>query len=383
MARKPRVLLLHTDDDAPGYFRIGEPYGHLWPTMPEIDWHTSYAVNGFDTGKFIREILWADAILTQRPFCEAHLWLNRFAATYGKTLVVDFDDWLLGVPRNSPAAAGQGKDGHAYQWLRGTLKLANYLHVSTPELAELFGAKVSIPITVCLNGLPADHEQYSEARRRRGEISSPGPVVMWHGTPCHEESARHLNKIFKAVASERRDIRFAICSTKQDWIHALEVPDEQKINILGHEVRRFAGVPSLADIHLTPLPVRDAFNDCKSELKVLQAAVWRLPAISSPIAPYLRFHEVSGGANIIIESNRPQDWKEAIVALVDDPARQRELGERGRRAVVERYDLAVVNESRRRFWRRLFESHPDPEIRLERQGRPDMPRASARPLAAR
>lgn len=383
MPRKPRVLLLPTDDDAPGYFRIGEPYGQLWPTMPEIDWHTSYAVGMLQTDQFLREILWADAILTQRPFSDHHLWLNRFAAAYGKILVVDFDDWLLGVPKNSPAASGQGKDGPAYQWLLGTLKIAHHLHVSTPELARLFGAKVRIPIHTFLNGLPADHEQYAPDRRRRGEIKSPGPVVMWHGTPCHEATAKHLNKIFKAVATARPDIRFAICSTREDWIEKLEVPDNQKIKIRGHEVRRFAGVPSLADIHLTPLPVRDDFNDCKSELKVLQSAIWRLPAISSPIAPYLRFHEVSGGANLIIQSNRPQDWKEAIIALVDDPARQRELGEQGYRAVVKHYDLAVVNEGRRRFWRQLFEDHPDPEVALDRQAPPGRQPASAAQLAAR
>jgi len=383
MKRKPRVLLLQTDNDAPGFFRIGEPYGEIWPKMPEIDWHTSYAVGEMMLENFTREILWADAIITQRPFSEGHLWLNRFAAGYGKTLVIDFDDWLLGVPKNSPAAGNQGKAGPGYQWLKASLPLASHLHVSTPELARLFAPHFKGQIHTFLNGLPTRHEKFSPEFNRRAELRTDRTVVMWHGTPCHEETSKQLNKIMRAVARERPDLLFAICSTQQAWIHKLEVPDSQKINIMGHEVRMFAGVPSLADIHLTPIPVRNSFNDGKSELKVLQAAIWKLPAISSPTAPYLRFHELSGGANPIVNSNQVMDWKDAILALVDDPARRRELGEQGYRAVVRHYDLDVVNEGRRQFWRKLFENHPDPEICLEPQEPRDRQPASASPLAAR
>lgn len=376
--RKPHVLLLPTDDDAPGFFRIGEPYEALMPQMPEIDWRLTYAVGGMQTDAMVRDILWADAVLTQRPMAEAHLYLNRFAKAYGKTLVVDFDDWLLGVPKDSPAAPGQGQKGPAYQWLRATLRLADYLHVSTPELADLFAKRVSLPISTALNGLPVDHEKYGEDRRRRAELPTDRTVVMWHGTPCHEETAKQLCKILRAVARERPELLLAICSTQQEWIKRLEIPDEQKVNIKGHEVRRFAGVPSLADIHLVPIPRRNAFNDAKSELKTLQAAIWRLPAISSPTAPYLRFHERSGGANMIVRSNQVMDWKDAILALGDDPAHQREMGERGYRTVRDLYRLERVNEPRRAFWARLFGLGAPDAGRASR----GTPRASALPLAA-
>src|SRR5262249_27633358 len=108
---------------------------------------------------------------------------------------------------------------------------------------------------------------------------------------------------------------------------------------------KFMQVASIADFSLAPLRL-DAFNECKSEIRILESAMWRVPCIASPAAPYRRFHEKSGGACLLAEENDPRQWTEHIVRLATDAALRRELGERARRAVEIHYDLSTQNKKR-------------------------------------
>lgn len=354
MPRKPRVLILPSDDDAPGFYRLGEPYEELAQRMLEIDFHTQYAVGLIDLQDMFRAILWCDILITQRAMNEVHTGLLRFAKAYGKKVILEFDDALLHIPKDSPVYEGWGNETPAYLWLREAISLADYLHVSTPELATAYRPHTKAPISVFLNGLPIGHPKYEEGQRRRHQVAADRTVVMWHGTPCHQRNFEFLNEITVGLCAARPEVSFAICSTKEDWFKEIKVPDEQLIVIKGHEVRKYANVPSFADIHLTPLVDDDVFNAGKSELKVLQAAVWKLPAISSPLAPYRRFHEKTGGANVLVESNKPEDWVREILRLVDDRAARRNLGERAHAGLVEHYSLSSINDDREAFYREVF-----------------------------
>lgn len=350
--RKPRLLVIATDDNTVSFFRLGGPYGRLRTRQSVMDIDFIYVDQVIGTAHK-KLILESDAVLSCRPLAPEHLALFRLAKLYDIPLVIDFDDNQLDIPTSIPFAKLWGPETEGYQNIVRALEMADMLHLAVPELAQVYRGK---PWAWFPNAIQIDHECWGPAYDRRGSLPADRVVVMWHGTPTHEDTAAWLNTIAAPALRARPQAMMAICSADPTWVDRLDIADDQKVWIAPHEIRRFHGVPSCGDIHLAPIVPSwfGSFADGKSELKCLQAGIWRRPTICSPTAPYRRFHEVSGGANVLVRQNRPSTWIKAIIDLIDDEAKRRELGERARAAVEHHYSLDLVNEQRVAWWADFF-----------------------------
>lgn len=81
-----------------------------------------------------------------------------------------------------------------------------------------------------------------------------------------------------------------------------------------------------ADIALAPLEL-SVFNDCKSNIKFLEAAVLGVPSVCSPTAPYAGV--IRHGENGML-ARTPEDWRNALLALSADRTRREAMGEQAR-----------------------------------------------------
>ncbi|MEJ0081553.1 MAG: hypothetical protein WDM78_11560 [Puia sp.] len=75
------------------------------------------------------------------------------------------------------------------------------------------------------------------------------------------------------------------------------------------------------DVALAPL-VDNEFNSCKSELKLIEAGVKKIPVIATNLPP---FSDVQAQGVTLCKSTR--DWKLAIKKFRDDPEYVKEQGE--------------------------------------------------------
>lgn len=92
------------------------------------------------------------------------------------------------------------------------------------------------------------------------------------------------------------------------------------------------------DISIAPLE-KSVFNDAKSNIKYIEASVFGVPSVCSPGATFQQV--ISHGDNGFL-ANTHNEWKDALIDLVNDAGLRRQVGASARDAVLNKYQLASV-----------------------------------------
>ena len=112
------------------------------------------------------------------------------------------------------------------------------------------------------------------------------------------------------------------------------------------------GVLRDLDVNLAPLEAVGLFNEAKSAIKWLEAALAGTPTVASPTEPFRE--AVNPGVNGMLAA-KPEEWVDALDLLIADEATRHRLGNRARRDALlrwspylqgERY-LAILEEATR------------------------------------
>jgi hypothetical protein len=82
------------------------------------------------------------------------------------------------------------------------------------------------------------------------------------------------------------------------------------------------------DVNLAPLTPGSRFNEAKSAIKWLEAALTETPTVASPTEPFR--DALADGVNGLL-ARTEDDWFAAIDGLLRDPLRRRRMGSRARR----------------------------------------------------
>jgi hypothetical protein len=159
-----------------------------------------------------------------------------------------------------------------------------------------------------------------------------GATAVWIGLPGNLQYLEPLRPVFATLSRERADFRLRVISSRfPDW------PDVRLESVLwqpGIETRALAD----ADIGLMPL-ADDAFTRGKCAFKLLQYMAASLPCIASPVGAN-RDVVLEGETGLFADG--PQDWRSALLQLLDDAALRERMSIAGRLRVAQRYDLAVI-----------------------------------------
>ena len=76
------------------------------------------------------------------------------------------------------------------------------------------------------------------------------------------------------------------------------------------------------DVNLVPLLI-DAFNDCKSGIRYLEASICSVPTVASKVG---QFPEMIRQGDTGFLCEEAKDWEEALEALINDPGLRRQMG---------------------------------------------------------
>jgi glycosyltransferase involved in cell wall biosynthesis len=85
------------------------------------------------------------------------------------------------------------------------------------------------------------------------------------------------------------------------------------------------------DVNLVPLLI-DAFNDCKSGIRYLEASICGVPTVASRVG---QFPEMIRQGETGFLCKEAGDWAQALEALIGDPDMRRRLGDSARRHVLQ------------------------------------------------
>jgi glycosyltransferase involved in cell wall biosynthesis len=215
---------------------------------------------------------------------------------------------------------------------------------STPRLAAAMREAGLASVAVVENAL--DDETLCIARRWHGKprpARSEIVVTYGSGTRTHDADFAVAAPGLLAAMRARPRLMLRIAG---------EVKLPAAFDALADRVERLpkthfaAYMERLADTDISIAPLENTiFNDCKSNIKFLEAAVLGVVSICSPCDNFRDVvrHGVNG---LLADSDGA--WEDALLALADDAALRQRLGEAARQTALDRYSPAAVAQSQAR-----------------------------------
>lgn len=273
-----------------------------------------------------------DAIILQRQIGETHYELMRRMKKFSRAFkVFELDDYIPNLPVKSVHRATMPKD--IVKSLRRALTCVDRFVVSTEPLAEAF-ANMHGDIHVVKNTL--------DPRWWKGLVSerriSDKPRVGWAGGISHTGDLEMIADVVKALADEVEWVFFGMCPAKlRPYVHEYYP---------GVAIEQYPAALARLNLDLAIAPVeQNPFNECKSNLRLLEYGACGFPVVCSDLVCY------RGELPVTRVRNRFKDWVDAIrmhLADLDATARQ---GDALRAAVHKDWMLEGANLER---WREAW-----------------------------
>jgi len=198
---------------------------------------------------------------------------------------------------------------------------------STEALCRHAEEVVGLPAERFANGVGMPLARLSDAAVSRARRPGPLRVGYLSGTDTHDHDWHHVEPAVERLLESRAGIEL--------WLIGLVRPS-QALERFGPRVRRipfqeWRNLPGLLrdlDVNLAPLQPESRFNDAKSAIKWLEAALSATPTVASPSEP---FREVIRHGENGMLAGTEDEWTSALQLLVDDSEMRGRLGRRAQR----------------------------------------------------
>lgn len=305
----PTVLAHPADLTGCGQYRVIQPFNAL-QQQGFIDGGLSFGMlSVVDLQRYD-----PDVVLLQRQIGDERLEAMRRMQAFSRAFkVYELDDYLPNLPMKSAYRANMPKD--ILRSLRRGISYADRFVVSTQAMAEAF-KDFHQDIRVVKNRL--DPRQWSGLSSQRRSTSKPR--VGWAGGVGHTGDLEMLTDVIKALASEVEWVFFGMCPDKlRPYIHEFHP---------GVAIEQYPVALAGLNLDLALAPVeQNLFNECKSNLRLLEYGACGFPVICSDVRCY------QDGLPVTRVKNRFKDWLEAIRMHLADLDAAARMGDELRAAV--------------------------------------------------
>lgn len=170
-----------------------------------------------------------------------------------------------------------------------------------------------------------------------------GEVVLAYssGTWTHSADFSSIVPALAAVLDRRPQVRLRVNGLLDVNRHeplrgfveaGRVVHDPRVLRDWGEHIQRLAE----ADVNVVPLEIDNGFCHAKSEVRYIEAGSVGVPTVASPTEAYRR--AIDHGVNGMLATGA-EEWVDALLALVDHPARRVEMGRAARADVHDRYSV--------------------------------------------
>jgi GT2 family glycosyltransferase len=273
-----------------------------------------------------------DVVILQRQIGDERLQAIRRMQTFSRAFkVYELDDYLPNLPMKSAYRPHMPKD--ILKSLRRGLSYVDRFVVSTEALAEAF-AGLHEDIRVIENRLPVQWWQGVQAQRR----TSARARVGWAGGAGHAGDLEMIADVVKELAGEVDWVFFGLCPDKlRPYIHEFHP---------AVSIERYPAALAGLNLDLALAPVeQNLFNECKSNLRLLEYGACGFPVICSDVRCY------QGVLPVTRVKNRFKDWLDAIRLHLTDLDATARMGDELRAAVSREWMLeGQALESWRKVW---------------------------------
>ena len=322
----PKVMALPVNSSAVGHYRALQPLielekagratGRVYYDLPSII-------------EIERES--PDVIILQGRYSEGPI--SDIAAIRPHTnarMIYELDDYVIKAPKKNLHIRNMPDNVEMERLVRRAIGLCDRVVVSTQPLAEALSS-MHHDIRVVPNMLATD--LWSDLRSQRR--TSKKPRVGWGGGTSHSGDLAIIADVVRELANE------------VDWVFFGMCPEE-----LLPYVYEFHGVIDLSiypaklaslnlDLALAPLEFH-IFNDCKSNLRLLEYGACGYPVVCTDTEAYRGYLPCTR-----VISNTTDEWLQAIRMHLADPDASYRMGDELREAVLRDFMLRGDNV---RYW---------------------------------
>lgn len=311
----PVALAIAADPYGCGHYRIIHP-GHCM-TMAGV---ADVRVSNRHYTPVEMERLQPDTWVLQRQTTDAQYeFIQRSSKLTRAFKVGELDDYLPNLPMKSVHRAHMPKD--ILRAMRRWLGEMDRFVVSTEPLAEALGG-LHRDIRVVHNRLPPERWRGLKSLRQQGRR----PRVGWAGGVGHQGDLELIADVVKALAGEVDWVFFGMCPEHmREYVHEFHGPTSFE-----KYPKRLANLD--LDLALAPLEY-NLFNDCKSNLRLLEYGACGFPVVCTDALPYR--------CNLPVTrvKNRYKDWVDAIRMHTNDLDATAAAGDALRAAVLKDWML--------------------------------------------
>jgi GT2 family glycosyltransferase/SAM-dependent methyltransferase len=306
----PRLFCVAADAHGCGHYRILQPFQSM---------QRSGMVEGMIAGLHLppvaMERFQPTSLVLQRQITDQQVKLLESYRDFSHAFkVFELDDLIHQIPVKSHFHGLMPKD--VIKSLRRSLSTVDRFVVSTDALAEQFKGFHS-EIRVVLNRLPPDWWSELPASQRR---VGRKPRVGWGGGSSHRGDLELIADVVRDLADEVEWVFFGMCPDKlRPYVHEFHngVPIEEY-------PKKLASLN--LDLALAPLE-ENVFNECKSNLRLLEYGACGFPVVCTDIICY------QNDLPVTRVKNRYKEWAAAIRMHVSDLDASARMGDALRDAV--------------------------------------------------
>jgi hypothetical protein len=328
-----RILAVTSKFSGVGYHRIMMPlvnmrkdYCMITDTINELVFD-----NNYDIVIFNRFLTSTDAKL-----------LVKMKLKYDFKLIVDNDDYWILPP--SHVLYERYKESNISEVITEYMRVADLCTCTHERLAdEIY--KYNTNVEILPNALPYGKEQFQDDK-----IDSDMVRLFWSGSGTHAPDMDILRNPIKKINFPIKTVIAGYnLGEKHIWDRMIGVfTNGLKLNPTIYDyagVTKYMGAYADSDISLIPL-VDNKFNAMKSNLKVLETASKRNPAIVSNVHPYKDMP--------VCYVNNQKDWYYWIKLLTFDDAARIEYGQKLFEYCDRVYNFDAINNKRFAIYNKLI-----------------------------
>jgi glycosyltransferase involved in cell wall biosynthesis len=286
---------------------------------------------------------WADALVLYRvPATSQILDLIREVRRRARPVPVLFDiDDLIFDPSLMGLVHGLANLPEAERtlWWRGVARYRTTMEAcdayvgSTQALCDHATEVTGLPSFRFANGVGRDLARISDREAARPRAAGPLRLGYFSGTKTHDADWAVVEPAVLEVLRSRPEVEL--------WVGGL-LTTGSELQSFGDRVVRLPMLPWTdlpgrlrdLDVNLAPLVIDSQFNEAKSAIKWLEAALVETPTVASATQPFVEAIEV--GRTGILASTQGE-WVTAIESLLDDPLLRRRIGTQARREALLRW----------------------------------------------
>jgi glycosyltransferase involved in cell wall biosynthesis len=230
---------------------------------------------------------------------------------------------------------------HGAVLTRFAMSLCDNAIASTPCLKKEMEKHVSSGQGVLIrNGLDPRSDWLISLGQERGRLQFDEIRIFYgSGTKAHNTDFAELaGPALLQLMRTNSNIRLIIVGYLQLDLAFNEFKDRIERYEFIENIDQYWSILATCDVNIAVLH-KTIFNDCKSEIKWLEAAVLQIPSVVSATATYLDV--VTHGEDGLIAEN-VDDWLDGLTKLISSPSLRQAIGARARLKALQRNSLSTL-----------------------------------------